>query len=144
MGLPNGKGIQTKSALDSALDKAPDELPIIVGVKTGLVSWDNAIFTRVPGEYAAGTIEEVLKYVTDVEFLKQSETSLAQSIRNELGARGSIVVVNKKKANLADRVYDYLIKKEHKLRNGVLMSYRGLDIEVSAVQQGGYSPKWVL
>ena len=69
--------------------------------------------------------------------LNESESGLATSLKKELGAAGSIVVINGKSAKLTDNVNSYVTEKAHTLPDGSKKQYFELEIEVSAVQQGG-------
>lgn len=115
---------------------AEAELPLIVSARTGLAGKDEAIVKRVPVEYVGKTLREVLDYVTTQD-LTGEESGLAESLKKELGARSSVVVVNGKKAELGDKVENYASIKSHELPDKSTRQYRELEIEISSVQEGG-------
>jgi len=118
------------------LPSSEDQSPILVSARTGLAGKDDAILRRVPVDYSGKTVKSTLNYVIG-EDVSDSELPLAESIRKELNARGSVVVINGKTAKLNDKLDQYLVTKEHELPDGSKKQYRELEIEVSAVQQGG-------
>lgn len=115
---------------------AEAELPLIVSARTGLAGKDDAIVKRVPVKYAGKTLGEVLDYVTTQEITSE-ESGLAESLKKELGASSSVVVVNGKKAELGDKVEKYALIKSHELPDKSTRQYRELEIEISSVQEGG-------
>jgi len=128
------KSSQTKP---KSLEAASNELPIIASARTGLSSKDESIDRRVPVEYVDNNIRQVIEYLTTQE-ISDSEHPLMEGIKKELSAKGSVVVINGKTVtNLDDPLSKYLDVKEHQLPNGATKRYRALDIEISAVQQGG-------
>ncbi len=118
------------------IEISSNELPIVASARTGLAGKDDSIMRRVPVDYSGKSVREALDYIISAD-LNDSELPLGESIRRELNANGSIVVVNGKTAKLDDKLDNYLITSEHNLPNGSVRRYRQLDIEVSAVQQGG-------
>ena len=112
------------------------EMPIIVSARTGLAGKSDAIVRRVPVEYADKKLKDVLEYI--IGEAAGEEASLAESVKKELRADNKVVVVNGKKADLGDKAEKYLTIKEHELPTGARAQYRELEIEVSAVQKGGY------
>ncbi|MBI5065967.1 hypothetical protein HZA97_07035 [Candidatus Woesearchaeota archaeon] len=112
-------------------------LPIVASVRTGLVGKDDAIMRRVPIEYAEKTIRNVIDHLVGSTDITDTELSLAESVRRELNEVGSVVVANQKTAKLGDLVKQYLVEKEHELPDGTKKPFRELEIEISAVQQGG-------
>ena len=112
------------------------DLPFIVSARTGLAGKDEAIVKRVPVEYAGKTLGDVLDYVTTQEITSE-ESGLAESLKKELGARSSVVVVNGKKAELKDLAEKYALVKSHELPDKSMKQYRELEIEISSVQEGG-------
>ena len=131
------KGYQETGGAKQLVESATGELPIAVSARTGLASKDDAILRRVPVDYEGKNVEQVLEYLVGAD-LSDSELPFAESIRKELGARGSVVMANGKIADLKDDISKYLVEREHKLPDGSMKKYRELEIEVSAVQQGGY------
>ena len=125
-----------KSAEQTPLEGGNGQLAIVASARTGLAGKDEALIRRVPGEYSGKTVRDALDYIVGTD-LTDKELSLAESVKKELHARGSVVVVNGKTAKLGDRVDKYLVEKEHELPDGSKKKYRELEIEVSAVQQGG-------
>ncbi len=113
------------------------QLPIVISARTGLASQDDAIMRRIPTEYGGKSVREALEYVTGGAATDE-ELPFVDSIKRELSARGSVVVANGKTSDLTDRVEKYLVEKSHELPNGEVSKYHALEIEVSAVQQGGY------
>jgi len=132
MGKNSEKG---KGAEDDSF--AGKNSPFIASARTGLAGKDDAILKRMPGEYQNKTVNDVLDYIIS-QSTTDSEIPLAQSLKNELEANGSIVVVNGKTASLKDSVSEYIIDKEHILPNGSTKKYKEIEIEISSVQQGGY------
>lgn len=120
----------------SALGGSGAQLPIIASARTGLAGKDDAIFRRVPVDYSEKPVKKAIDYIIGAN-ISEAELPLAESVRRELDARGSVVVVNGKTANLDDQLDKYLVTKEHELPDGSKKQYRELEIEVSAVQQGG-------
>ena len=112
------------------------QLPIVASARTGLAGKDDAILRRVPADYSGRTVEDALDYILGAD-LSDSELPLAESVKKELHAEGSVVVVNGKTAKLDDKLDGYLVIREHELPDGTKRQYRELEIEVSAVQQGG-------
>lgn len=112
------------------------DMPLIVSARTGLAGKDDAIVRRVPVEYSGKTLGEVLDYVTTQEVTSE-ESGLAESLKKELGARSSVVVVNGKKAELKDKVREYASIKSHELPDKSIKQYQELEIEISSVQEGG-------
>ncbi len=117
------------------LGRPEGKVPILASAKTGLASKDDALVRRLPFDYS-GTVKEALDYILKDD-VKEEESPFAQSIKTELGADGSVVVVNGRQAKLSDSVEKYFVEKEYELPNGDREKYRLLEIEVSAVQQGG-------
>lgn len=117
--------------------EAKAELPIIASARTGLAGKDNSLVRRIPVEYAGKTVKEVLEYIIQNDITSE-EASLAKSLEKELGSKESVVVINGKKADLSDRVEKYLAVRNHTLPDEQVKQYRELEIEVSAVQQGGF------
>lgn len=130
------RGHQEQAGIKQLEETASRELPIVVSARTGLASKDDAILRRVPVNYEGKSIEQVLEYLVGAD-LSDTELPLAESIRKELGAIGSVVMANGKTADLKDEIAKYLVEREHKLPDGSTRGYRELEIEVSAVQQGG-------
>jgi len=131
-----GQQDQQKPNEQQAASVSTSELPIIASAKTGLAGKDDALLRRVPVEYKNRSVQDVLDYLIDGQ-LDDKELPLADGIRRELSAQGSIVVINGRTANLKDMVKGYLVERKHELPDGTEKSYRELEIEVSAVQQGG-------
>ena len=129
------KGRETPSE-QKTLGGSESQLPIVASARTGLAGKDDAILRRVPVDYSGRTVGEALDYIVGAD-LSDSELPLAAGIKKELSATGSVVAVNGKTAKLSDRLDKYLVEKEHELPDGSKKRYRELEIEVSAVQQGG-------
>jgi hypothetical protein len=91
-----------------------------------------------PAGYEKKTVEDVLTYLIQQKGLQESEIPLAKSIDKEMRSNDFVVVVNKKNAELKDKVSDYMVKKEHKLPNEQVKYYNALEIEVSSVDKGGF------
>lgn len=129
----HGETVEQKASL-GGLEKG---LPILASVRTGLANKDDAILRRIPVGYSKKTVKAALNYIVGSE-LTDSELSFAESVKKELNAEGSIVVVNGKTAKLTDKLSKYLVTKEHELSSGSKTKYKQLEMEVSAVQQGGF------
>jgi len=110
-------------------------VPVLVSARTGLAGKDDALVRRVPQDYSGRTVQEVIEYL--VGDAKSNETSIAESVRKEMRAEGRVVVINGKTAKLDDKVEKYMAEKTHTLPSGEVKKYRELEIEISAVQQGG-------
>jgi len=128
-----GREIQPEQ---NTLGGSDGQLPIVASARTGLAGKDDAILRRVPVEYSERTVKDVLDYIVGAN-LSDSELPLAESLKKELNAIGSVVVVNGKTAKLDNKLDKYLVEKEHELPDGSKKKYRELEIEISAVQQGG-------
>jgi len=113
-------------------------LSTIISARTGLTPADNAVAKTLPKSYNDKTIEEALDYLLQKKGLQGSEIPLTISIRKEMEASNFVVVVNGKNAELTDKVADYITKKEHRLPNNQVRDYNALEIEISAVQEGGH------
>lgn len=120
------------------LEAAVNSLPIVASARTGLAGKGEAVVNRLPVDYEGRTVRDAIEYLTSATDIADDKVAHAESVKRELGARGSVVVVNGKKANLTDNLGDYLVEREHQLPGGTTKKYRELEIEVSAVQQGGY------
>jgi hypothetical protein len=129
-----GNAITGHQGLEAAVSA---ELPIIASARTGLAGKDDAIVNRIPVEYAGKTVQDVITYLTSQE-VSEDRLPIAESVKKELRADGSVVVINGKTAKLSDSVADYIAEREHSLPDGSVKKYRELEIEVSAVQRGGY------
>ncbi|MEI6731359.1 MAG: hypothetical protein WCK90_01630 [archaeon] len=112
------------------------DMPIVGYARTGLSGRSDAVTNKMPADYATKTVGDAIQYLVGGE-LSDKDRRQAESISNELGARGRVVVVNGRTAQLTDRLADYLVEKAHELPNGQRVPYRELDIEISGVQQGG-------
>lgn len=123
------------------LGAAVTPVPIIASARTGLAGKDDALLRKLPVDYSGKTVKQVLDYIVK-ETIKDSEQPLANSITKELNSAGSVVVVNGKTAKLEDSIEKYLAEKEHEASDGKVRKYRELEIEISAVQQGGYFHSW--
>lgn len=113
-------------------------LSTIISGRTGLTSADSAVMRTLPKGYNGKTVGDALDYLLQQKGLQDDEIPLAQSIRKEMEADDFVVVVNGKNAELTDKVADYVARKEHKLPNNQVRPYNALEIEVSAVQEGGH------
>ena len=111
-------------------------LPLIVSARTGLAGKDDALVRKVPDEYTNKTVQEVLDYVTSKK-ITADESGLAESVKKELLGRQNIVMINGIRAYLTDKAGKYGVVKEHKLPKGGKKQYRELEVEISAIQQGG-------
>jgi len=111
-------------------------LPIVASARTGLAGKNDAILRRVPVDYYRKSVKDALDYIVGAD-LSDNELPLAESVKKELNAEGSVVVVNGKTANLDDKLDKYLVTREHEFPDGSKKQYRELEIEVSAVQSGG-------
>jgi len=110
-------------------------IPIIATARTGLAGEANALQRRLPSSYKNSTVRELLGYMVDTD-IKDSEADTVKSLKNELGSAGSVLTINGKNAKLTDKVSNYLIDKEHVV-DGRIIQYQQLEVEVTAVQQGG-------
>ena len=114
-------------------------LSTIISARTGLTPADDAVMRTLPKGYNGKTVGDALDYLLQQKGLQDDEIPLAQSIRKEMKADDYVVVVNGKNAELTDSVADYVARREHKLPNGQVKAYNALEIEVSAVQEGGFN-----
>lgn len=115
-----------------------NELPTIISARTGLIGKDDALMRNLPKSYADKTLGSVLDYLLQQKALQGDEIPLARSIQKEMNEDDFVVVVNGKNAELGDKLANYVVRKEHKLPNGQVKAYNELEIEVSAVQEGGF------
>lgn len=112
------------------------EKPIIVSARPGLTDSESALMRRLPSNYAGKTVRDVLGYIVETD-AKDSEAATMTSLKKELGAAGSVVVINGKNAKLTDKIATHLVDKSKKVGDKEVQ-YCELEMEVSAVQQGGY------
>src|SRR3989344_5902392 len=115
----------------NTLGGSEGQLPIVASARTGLAGKDNSIMRRIPVKYSGKSVRDALDYMVGAD-LRDSELPLAESLKKELGAKGSVVVINGKTAKLDDKLDGYLVAKEHKLPDGSKKQYRELEIEISA------------
>ncbi|MDP3026782.1 MAG: hypothetical protein Q8N63_03670 [Nanoarchaeota archaeon] len=111
-------------------------LSTIISARTGLTPADDAVMRTLPKGYNGKTVGDALDYLLQQKGLQDDEIPLAQSIRKEMKADDFVVVVNGKNAELTEIVT--VTRKEHKLPNNQVRPYNSLEIEVSAVQEGGH------
>lgn len=134
--------LQSKLAGDDKSAKGnTDELivaqvkPIIATAKPSLSS-ESALMRRLPSNLSGKTVQDVLSYMVGTEPTEDERPTVA-SLREQLGAAGSVIVINGKNAKLTDPVQQYLVDKSKDV-GGKAINYQELEMEVSAVQQGGY------
>jgi len=120
----------------TVLGPQEETTPLIVTARPGLADSESALMRRLPSNYADKSVRDVLAYVVDSQ-VKDNEAATAASLKKELGAAGSVIVINGQNAKLTDKVSQYVIN-AHKDVAGKKINYQQLEIEVSAVQQGGY------
>ena len=114
------------------------ELPIIANVRTGLVGKDNAIYRTLPGDYVGKTYRQAIDYLTGASNLTDEESSLAESVKKQTNERGSVVVANGHQVKMDDQIAKKdLAAREHEVPGAGKKQYLELELEVSAVQQGG-------
>ena len=110
--------------------------PIIATARPGLTDAESALVRRLPTSYSGRTVRDALAYIIETE-IKDNEANTATSLKTELGAAGSVIVINGRTAKLTDTIDIYLTDKTKDVA-GKTINYQELEIEVSAVQQGGY------
>lgn len=132
------KTIETENpaANTGASAAALEVKPIIATARPALSDASVALKRRIPTAYADRTVRDLLGYLVETD-VTDREASTMKSLRNELGAAGSYIVINGKEAKLTDRASSYFVEKERNV-GGRIIKYHQLEIEVSAVQQGGY------
>tara|TARA_Y100000310_G_scaffold242934_1_gene247237 strand:+ start:32156 stop:32560 length:405 start_codon:yes stop_codon:yes gene_type:complete len=128
---------KNKLKVVESIDAKVDETPIVASVRTGLAGPNEAILNRLPFDYAGKTVSQVINYLLDNNS-EREKVSLAQSIKGELAADGSIILINGKQAKLQNQLNDYVKLEDHQLPDGNVVKYKQFEIEISAVQQGGY------
>src|SRR3989344_7983073 len=138
MRASKAKGGEVKSLQQTTSRAENNELSTIISARTGLAPADSAVMRTLPKNYNGKTVGDALDYLLQQKGLKDDEIPLAQSIRKEMKADDFVVVVNGKNAELTDKLVDYVTRKEHKLPNNQIRPYNALEIEVSAVQDGGH------
>lgn len=138
MRASKAKSRETKTGQQEYVRPENNELPTIISARTGLTPADSAVMRTLPKSYNGRTVGDALDYLLQQKGLQDDEIPLAQSIRKEMKADDFVVVVNGKNAELTDKLVDYVTKKEHKLPNNQVRPYNALEIEVSAVQEGGH------
>lgn len=139
MRASKAKSGETKTEQQAYVRLEDNELPTIISARTGLTPADSAVMRTLPKGYNGRTVGDALDYLLQQKGLQDDEIPLAQSIRKEMKADDFVVVVNgKRNAELTDKVADYVTRKEHKFPNKQVRSYNALEIEVSAVQEGGH------
>lgn len=131
------RAVSSGSAAPSLDLKVEQANPLIVRARPGLSDASSALVRRLPSTYAGRTVSDVLGYLVDSD-VSNEEASVAKSLKEELGAAGSLIVINGKEARLTDGIEKYLSAKSKDV-GGRTIHYQELEIEVSAVQQGGYS-----
>ena len=119
----------------NVLERQESDLPLIVSARNGLVGKDDAIVRRVPAEYANQTVKQVLEYV--MSQATNEEIGLAESVRKELAAKESFVMINGKKAEVEENASKYATTKEHEVPGVGKKQYLELEVEVSSIQTGG-------
>ncbi|VVB78888.1 Uncharacterised protein [uncultured archaeon] len=125
-------------ALDTKLlETSPDIPVIIVTARTGLLGKKEAMVRGFPLEYGQRTFKDVLSSVIEGE-MEDEETYMANSLKQELSYGQSIIVANGKKARLSEPVQGYLVERTETFPDQSKRRYQMLEIEVSAVQSGGY------
>ncbi len=138
MRASKAKSEEIKSVQQETMRTKNNGLSTIISARTGLTPADNAVMRTLPKGYSGKTVGEALDYLLQQRGLQDDEIPLAQSIRKEMKADDFVVVVNGKNAELTDKVADYVTRKVHKLPNSQVRPYNALEIEVSAVQEGGH------
>ncbi|MFC1685394.1 hypothetical protein ACFLZZ_00045 [Nanoarchaeota archaeon] len=114
-------------------------LPIVASARTGLAGKDDALLRRVPAEYGKKKVKEILDYLVGQTSYNEQELPYVESLKKEMEKGGSVVLVNGHDAKYTDGIEKYLVEQEHELPDGSKKKYRQLEIEVSAVQEGGYN-----
>lgn len=141
-GLKHDDAQARKLQAESGAAAQQEVKPIIVKARPGLSDVDSALVRRVPVSYEGKTIRDLLAYLVSTE-VKDGEASTMQSLKSELGAAGSYIAIKGKsdrevrEAKLTDRVDKYLVEEEKEVGDRKI-KFRQLELEVSAVQQGGY------
>ena len=130
--------ITPENKLGGKLEELADEnLPIIASGKTGLASEDEAIVMRVPADYSQKTVRDCINYVLE-QPAKDADLSIMSGLKKVMNAKGRVVMVNGRNADLDADVIIYLVKADHELEGGAKKVYRKFEFEVSSVQEGGY------
>ncbi|MBI5066286.1 hypothetical protein HZA97_08685 [Candidatus Woesearchaeota archaeon] len=138
------KAEQEQNKQITSQDQPTTEIPTVVSARTGLTPADDAVMRTLPSNYQGKTINDAINYLLRQDELKEDEMPLVKSIKKELGAENFVAVVNGKNAELNDAVLNYLVEKEHKLPNGEVKKYNLLEIEISKVQEGGFSSQFTV
>lgn len=125
---------ETTSTQASGFASSTVSYPVIGTVRTGLAGADDAIVDRLPAEYLDRSVADAVSYLTTRASQSSDKASLAESVRRESSAKGSVLVINGRTAKLEDTLRSYAQEKTEGNQ-----TYLGLEIEVSAVQQGGLS-----
>ena len=139
MGVAKLKSKTKSKAKTSSKEKSLEQrssMPIIATARPGLSDIKSALIRRLPSNYIEKNVRDVLGYMVDSE-INDSEASTVKSLKNELGAAGSVVVINGQEVKLTDPVRKYVVNGTKDVGDREIQ-YHQLDIEVSAVQQGGY------
>ena len=71
----------------------PEAKPIIATARPSLSDAESALMRRIPTSYATRTVSDVLGYIVGTE-ASGNEASTMVSLRKELGAAGSYIVIN--------------------------------------------------
>jgi|SRR3989344_7451992 len=122
------KDTQTKSLEEKTVER----LPVIASIKTGLISKDDAIMSKLPLDYTTGTIKDTVDYLLRKKSLTDDEILVATSVDKEMKSRNYVLIVNGRNASLNDQISNYLVQRQEGNRQ-----YQALDMEVSGVQEGG-------
>src|SRR3989344_9079138 len=125
------KGTLIDKTVEQGSVSVPESKPIIASARPGLAGSESALLRRLPSAYRERSVRDVLAYIVDSE-IKDDEAPTAKSLRNELGAAGSIIVINGRDAKLTDPISTYLVENTRDV-GGKKIVYEQLDIEVSAV-----------
>jgi len=108
------------------------ELPILMNIRTGLASKDDAILRYVGPEFAERSIADAINHLIDEDGLDDNEAPYATSVRQEVDAKECIIMANGRPAKIRERIGIYL---QARKQDGV--DYHGLDLVVSSVDEGG-------
>ena len=119
-----------------SFDKANGPKPIIATARPGLAGVESALMKRLPANYGERTVREALSYLVSGD-VKDVDAQTVASLKKELGAAGSVVTINGRDAKLTDNIGQYLVE-DTKEVGGKRINYQKLEIEVTAVQQGGF------
>ena len=140
---------ETQTKASSAETRTPSleivadaTLPIIASAKTGLAGKDEALVKRPAADFK-GSVKDLISFVT-TDQITDEESDLASSVQKQLKESGAVVMINGKQVqNLDDPAEKYAVIGSYDLPGGSKVRYRQYEIDVTAVQGGGFGSRYI-